>query len=63
MGGKNTEGYADPTASEAIGRVSREEKQGLRDMCNNCRHHGYCSAAFRKDVWCGNYTQAGGKKS
>ena len=26
-GGRNTEGYADPTATIAVGRVAREEKE------------------------------------
>lgn len=27
MGGRNTEGYPDPTANTAIGRVAKEEKK------------------------------------
>jgi hypothetical protein len=40
MKGRNSEGYADPTAAEAIGTVSNEERQVhtlmhlIRDVCN-----------------------------
>lgn len=27
MGGRNTEGYPDPTANTAVGRVTKEEKK------------------------------------
>lgn len=27
MGGRNTEGYPDPTANTAVGRVAKEEKK------------------------------------
>lgn len=60
MGGENTEGYADPTAAEAIGRVTREEKQRYKDMCYRCKHCPHCGTAFKKDVWCGNHKARGG---
>ena len=30
MGGRNTEGYPDPTANTAVGRVAKEEKKKRR---------------------------------
>lgn len=30
MGGRNTEGYPDPTANTAVGRVTKEEKKEAR---------------------------------
>lgn len=60
MGGRNTEGYADPTASEAVGRVFKEEKR-LKEMCNSCKQRLYCPGAYKKDTWCGNFTGNGGR--
>jgi len=34
MGGRNTEGYPDPTANAAVGRVTKEEKEGGRKRCS-----------------------------
>lgn len=37
MGGRNTEGYPDPTANTAVGRVTKEEKkkkEGGRKRCS-----------------------------
>ena len=31
MGGRNTEGYPDPTANTAVGRVAKEEKKKKKD--------------------------------
>lgn len=31
MGGRNTEGYPDPTANAALGRVTREEKKKKKE--------------------------------
>ncbi|TCL60553.1 hypothetical protein EDD76_102251 [Kineothrix alysoides] len=61
MSGKNKEGYSDPTATEALCRIMQEEKQRLKDMCNSCMHRWYCGAAYKKDTWCGNHTERGGK--
>lgn len=30
-GGRNTEGYADPTATIAVGRVAKEERVQVKD--------------------------------
>ena len=59
---RNNEGYADLTATEAIGRVSREEKQRFKKMCNSCRHRLHCGTAFRKQVWCGNHMESEGNR-
>jgi|GEM_PF-684277 len=59
MGGRNKEGYADPTACEAVGRVFREEKKGLKVMSNNCKHQRYCGTAYKKDLCGGNHTEKG----
>ncbi len=31
MGGRNTEGYPDPTANTAVGRVMKEEKKKKKE--------------------------------
>ena len=31
MGGRNTEGYPDPTANTAVGRVAKEEKKKKKE--------------------------------
>lgn len=36
-GGKNVEGYADPTASIAVGQVSREESETDKRACDLIR--------------------------
>lgn len=36
-GGKNVEGYADPTASIAVGQVSREESEADKRACDLIR--------------------------
>ena len=37
MSGKNREGYADPTANIAVGRVSRTEKEKRKGAKKNVR--------------------------
>ena len=67
MGGRNKEGYADPTACEAVGRVFREEKKRPKAMCRSCKHQRYCEKAhkkaYKKDSCCGNHTEKGGSPS
>ena len=63
MGGGNKEGYADPTACEAVGRVFREEKKRLKAMCRSYKHQRYCETAHKKDSCCSNHTEKGGSPS
>ena len=37
MGERNTEGYPDPTANTAVGRVTREEKKKKKEAGKNVR--------------------------
>ena len=37
MGGRNTEGYPDPTANTAVGRVAKEEKKKKKEVKKNVR--------------------------
>ena len=37
MGGRNTEGYPDPTANTAVGRVTREEKKKKKEVKKDVR--------------------------
>ena len=37
MSGKNREGYPDPTASIAVGRVARTEKKKKKEAAENVR--------------------------
>lgn len=37
MGGRNTEGYTDPTANTAVGRVAKEEKKKKKEAGKDVR--------------------------
>lgn len=37
MGGRNTEGYPDPTANTAVGRVMKEEKKRKKEVKKDVR--------------------------
>ena len=37
MGGRNTEGYPDPTANTAVGRVVKEEKKKKKEVKKDVR--------------------------
>lgn len=37
MGGRNTEGYPDPTANTAVGRVTKEEKKKKKEVKKDVR--------------------------
>lgn len=37
MGGRNTEGYPDPTANAAVGKVIREEKKKKKEAEKDVR--------------------------
>lgn len=60
MCGKNREGYSDPTASVAIGRVMREEKPKYQKMCESCMHRVFCEVAYKKTAWCSDHKEIGG---
>jgi len=63
MVGRNKEGYADPTACEAVGRVFREEKKKPKAMCSSYGHQRCCGTAYKKDIWCCNHAEKGGRHS
>ena len=37
MGGRNTEGYPDPTANTAVGRVAKEDKKKKKEAGKDVR--------------------------
>lgn len=37
MGGRNTEGYPDPTANTAVGRVMKQEKRKKKEVKKDVR--------------------------